>query len=64
MNSHDSAGDREPPALDDVHRAQRQAREPGPVDFAAYLRFLAQFPDADPAVLRRRRGPRGEPFKL
>ena len=62
MSSNESS--RREPERAAVNRAQRAPRERGPVDFAAYLAFLAQFPDADPELLRRRPGPSGEPFRL
>ena len=46
-------------------RALRRPPGADPVDFAAYIRFLEGFGHADPAELRKRRGPRGpEPFTL
>jgi hypothetical protein len=45
--------------------ALREAREPQPMSFAAYLAFLANFPPPPPAQLRARRGPAGStPFEL
>jgi hypothetical protein len=36
----------------------------GKSDTQAYLRFLAGFPAASPQVLRMKKGPCGEPFRL
>jgi hypothetical protein len=43
--------------------AQRHRPEPFPTSFQPYFEFLAQF-KTDPATLRAKKGPRGEPFKL
>lgn len=45
-------------------RVQREPRERTLLAPEAYWAFLAQFGDVDPEVLRRRRGPQGEPFRL
>lgn len=37
---------------------------PSPMSFEAYFVFLRRFPDVSTEELRRRRGPRGEPFVL
>ena len=57
MSSSDSPDRPDAPTQDEINRAQRAPRELGPVDFAAYFRFLRELPDADPAELR-------EPFRL
>jgi len=52
------------PTTEEDIRAFRRIRFPV-LDFEAYLEFLESFGDADPAVLARRRGPRGtEKFEL
>jgi hypothetical protein len=44
-------------------RALRALRYPR-MDDVAYVRFLAALEPSDPAVLARKRGPRGDPFRL
>lgn len=64
MSSSDSPDRPEGAAAEALNQAQRVPRERGPVDYAAYLRFLSELPDADPADLRRRGVLRGEAFRL
>ncbi|MCM2258250.1 MAG: hypothetical protein NDJ94_21660 [Vicinamibacteria bacterium] len=45
-------------------RALRAARLPRPMSGDAYLAWLRSFPAPDRDALRRRDGPRGEPFRL
>ncbi len=46
-------------------RALRRARRGSPMSLDEYLAFLRQFEDPPAAVLRARRGPRGDmPFEL
>lgn len=64
MNFKDSHRPDEGPTQAEINRAQSAPRERGEVDFAAYFRFLAELPAADPLELRKRPLLRGEPFRL
>ena len=64
MNATGSRIEGDDPTQQEINRAQRRPRELGKVDFAAYFRFLAELPEADPEELRRRPVLRGEPFRL
>ncbi len=44
--------------------ALRRASRASAANNGDYLEFLARFPPATAAELRRRTGPRGEPFRL
>jgi hypothetical protein len=52
-----------PTTAEDV-AALARLRHPRPPTPEAYLEFLRQLGDPPAEVLRRRRGPRGEPFTL
>jgi sugar phosphate isomerase/epimerase len=64
MSSSDSPDRHDRQTREQVNALQRAARGRGKVDFAAYLRFLAELPETDPAELRRRGVMRGEAFRL
>lgn len=64
MNSNDSRRSEDGFQQVEINRAQSAPRGRGEVDFAAYFRFLAELPAADPLELRKRPLFRGEPFRL
>ena len=51
-----------PTTADDV--AALEKLRPSRMDDAEYLRMLLEFQPADTSVLAKKRGPRGEPFRL
>lgn len=51
------------PWASQADRAALRSDERRPMTPEEYERFLAQFP-VTPEVLRQRKGPRGEPFRL
>lgn len=56
--------ERDLPTTPEDVRALRRARQDSRMTATEIVRTLAQLPPVDPAWLRDRPGPRGEPFRL